>query len=383
MMKRFRVCIAVLMLACLAPAASWGAALHCDIDTGGALPFSPFTKENPIAVDQDTPDYAVILSLDYAQFLPHMRLSCTSDGQEFAAPTGFDGDISLSLSAINDDSLNWDGEAQTANNGIKMKFYIKAVSYNQETLPSSYPPARLALGKQLDQEYPIMSGKDDTTLFQFGAQHNADKSLFKYDAVHNYAIESMRVELVKFGWMEYNTQQVIPAGAHLTFSIDGMSGITTVNVPLGSGVYIAAPSCVLDEKHQNVGLGSFSKRSDATYPLEGKLVRFGIGFTCSSYTNNVELTFTDANATLQGHNLLVANNKAGAKLEGVGVGIYDAEGKRIIMGIKQNLGAGRSGPNTANFQAAIVQTSADITDSRNASFTGDISAKANLVISYY
>lgn len=373
----------VLLLGCLSPRLSW-AALHCDIDTGGAMPFSPFTRENPIAVDQDTPDYTVILSLDYAQFLPNMRLTCTSDGAEFSAPAAFDGYINLSLSAINDQALNWDGEAQTNNNGIKMKFYIKAVSYNEETLASSYTPARVMSGKQLGVEYQIMDGSDDSKIIEFGAQYNANKSLYKYDAVHNYAIEAMRVDLIKYGWMEYNTTEVVPAGTHLTFSIDGYAGIPGINVPLGSGVYIAAPSCKLDTQHQVVDIGSIKKQSTGTFPVAGPMTSFGVDFTCSNFTNNVELTFEDANAVLKGHNTLVAHSVADGKaLNGLAVELYNSEGKTVIMGVKQTLGSAQKGKNTANFKAAIVQTAADITDSSSNSFTGEFTAKTNLTITYY
>ncbi len=375
---------AALLLVCLFPRLSWAGVLHCDIDTGGALPFAPYTRENPIAVDQDAPDYTVILALDYAQFLPNMRLSCSSDGQDFSAPATFDGYVNVSLSTINDQALNWDGEAQTANNGIKMKFYIKAVSYNQETLPNSYVPAKMALGKRLGVEYPILDGSDDSKLFEFGAQYNADKSLYKYDAVHNYAIEAMRVELVKYGWMEYNTQEVIPAGSHLTFSIDGIAGITTINVPLGSGVYMAAPSCKLDTQHQVVDIGSINKQSTGAFPIEGPLTRFGVDFTCSTYTNDVELTFEDANSALNGRDTLVAHSVADGKaLTGLAVGLYNSEGKAVRTGVKQSLGIAQKGKNTAFFQAAIVQTEANITDSKSNIFTGEFTAKTNLTITYY
>lgn len=380
---RNRMSYAALTLACIFPVCAQ-AALHCDIDTGGAAPFSPYTRENPVAVDQNTPDYTVILSLDYAQFLPNMRLTCTSEGADFSAPASFDGTISLSLSSANDQALDWAGEASTANNGIKIKMYIKAVSYNEETLPSSYPPAALAAGKRLGVEYPIMNGKDDTTLFKFGAQYNAGKTLYKYDAVHNYAIESIRAELIKFGWMEYNTQQVIPAGSHLTFTIDGMAGVSTVDVPLGSGVFIAAPSCTLDTQHQTVSLGNLNKHAEGTFPIEGPLVRFGVGFTCSTYTNNVELTFDDANSALNGKDTLVTHSAADGKaLNGLAVGLYDSDGKAIRTGVKKSLGVAQKGKNTAYFQAAIVQTAADITDSKSKSFTGEFNAKANLTITYY
>lgn len=375
---------AALMLIGLSPGFSQAGVLHCDIDSGGAMPFSPYTRENPIAADQKTPDYTVVLSLDYAQFLPNMRLTCTSDGQDFTAPAAFDGMISLSLSAINDRALDWTGEAQTTNNGIKMKMYIKAVSINEETLANSYPPAKMPTGKRLGVEYPIINGKDDTTLVQFGAQYNTDKSLFKYDTKYNFAIESMRAELIKFGWMEYGSEAVIPAGSHLTFTIDGMSGIATVDVPLGSGVYIAAPSCKLDDKHQVVELGSIRKSSGESYPVTGPLTRFGMDFTCSSYTNNVELTFEDANSNLKGRNMLVAHNPADGKaLNGIAVEMYDSQGQTVHMGVKQNIGIGQQGKNTASFQAAIVQTAADITDANNKDFTGKFTAKANVTISYY
>src|SRR5471030_36545 len=375
---------AALMLIGLSPGFSQAGVLHCDIDSGGAMPFSPYTRENPIAADQNTPDYTVVLSLDYAQFLPNMRLTCTSDGQDFTAPAAFDGMISLSLSAINDRALDWTGEAQTTNNGIKMKMYIKAVSINEETLANSYPPAKMPTGKRLGVEYPIINGKDDTTLVQFGAQYNTDKSLFKYDTKYNFAIESMRAELIKFGWMEYGSEAVIPAGSHLTFTIDGMSGIATVDVPLGSGVYIAAPSCKLDDKHQVVELGSIRKSSGESYPVTGPLTHFGMDFTCSSYTNNVELTFEDANSILKGRNMLVAHNPAdGKSLNGIAVEMYDSQGQTVPMGVKQNIGIGQQGKNTASFQAAIVQTAADITDANNQDFTDKFTAKANVTISYY
>lgn len=374
----------VVLLGGVIPQTTWAGALRCTINTGGAAPFSPYTRENPIAVDEDTPDYSVLLSLDYAQFLPNMRLSCTTDGQEVAAPAGFDGTVSLSLSAINDTALDWTGEAQTNNNGVKLRLYIKAVSYNDETLANSYSPAKLATRKSLGVEYPVINGKDDTTLFEFGAQYNADKSLYKFDETHNYAIESMRAELVKLGWIEYSALPVIPAGAHLTFTVDGLSGVATVDVPLGSGVYMAAPSCSLDSAHQTVDLGNFNKRSSGSFPQEGAQTRFGIGFTCSSYTNNVEFTFDDANATLKGNDKLVAHSEAdGKKLTGVAVALYDAQGNPIIMGTKQNIGSAQQGANTAYYQAAIVQTAAEITDSSSASFAGKITAKANVTITYY
>lgn len=371
----------ILGLLCVFPGLSW-AGLHCDINTGGAAPFSPFTKENPIAVDQDTPDYTVILSLDYAQFLPNMRLSCSSDGQELAAPANFDGSITVSLSGANDFALDWAGEGNTANNGVKMKMYIKAVSYNDETLPNSYPPARLEPGKQLGVEYPIMNGKDDTTLFQFGAQYNADKTLYKFDERHNYAVESMRVVLIKFGWLDYSPLPVIPPGAHLTFTIDGMSGISTIDVPLGTGVYMAAPSCKLDTQHQVVELGDYVKHTEGNFPLEGPRTHFGIGFTCSSMTNNVELTFEDANSPLKGHDSLAANTGSGQTINGLGVRLYNNEGKLVVMGVKQSLGAAQQGPNTTYFDASVIQTSPNVTAPMSP-YTGKFSAKTNVTISYY
>ncbi|TYT27925.1 type 1 fimbrial protein, partial [Lelliottia nimipressuralis] len=131
-----------------------------------------------------------------------MRLSCTSDGQDLDAPANFDGNITLSLSTVNDKALDWTGEAQTTNNGIKMKMYIKAVSLSEETPPDSYPSARMVLGKRLGVEYPIINGKEDSTLVQFGAQYNAGKTLYRFDNKYNFAIESMRVELIKLGWVD-------------------------------------------------------------------------------------------------------------------------------------------------------------------------------------
>ncbi|TPG58867.1 fimbrial protein [Ewingella americana] len=375
---------AALLLLGVVPAMGWAGVLHCDIDTGGAAPFSPYTRENPIAADQNTPDYTVLLSLDYAQFLPNMRLTCTSDGQEFDAPATFDGEISLSLSAVNDTALDWAGEAQTTNNGIKLKMYIKAVSINEETLANSYPPAKMAAGKNLGVEYPIVNGKNDTTLVQFGAQYNDGKTLYKYDQKYNFAIQSMRAELIKLGWMEYQSEAVIPPGAHLTFTIDGLNGAGTVDVPLGSGVYMAAPSCKLDNKHQTVDLGTYRKTSSGSFPQTGPLTRFGMDFTCSSYTNNVEFTFDDANSVLTARDSLVVHNADdGKKLEGIAVGLYDSDGKTVRTGVKQNLGIGQQGKNTANFQAAIEQTAAEVTDSAGKSFTGGITAKANITITYY
>lgn len=374
----------VFLLVSLIPLFSQAGVLHCDIDSGGAAPFSPYTRENPVGVDENTPDYSVILSLDYAQFLPNMRLTCTSDGQEFEAPAAFDGKISLSLSAVNDTMLDWAGEAQTTNNGIKLKLYIKAVQLSDETPENSYPSAKMVLGKRLGVEYPIVNGKDDSTLVEFGAQYNKSKTLYKYDQKYNFAIQSMRAELIKLGWVEYKSIAVIPPGAHLTFSIDGLGGIATVDVPLGSGVFMAAPSCSLDNKHQSVDLGTIRKTSSGTYPQEGPLTRFGMDFTCSTMTKNVELTFEDANAVLKGHDTLVTHSAAnGQKLNGLAVGLYNSEGKAIRMDIKQNVGNGNKGKNTAYFQAAIIQTASEITDSNNQAFTGDFTAKANVTITYY
>ncbi|MFO6298291.1 fimbrial protein [Rahnella selenatireducens] len=325
-----------------------------------------------------------MLALDYAQFLPNMRLSCTSDGHEFSAPASFDGTISLSLSAVNDNALDWTGEAQTTNNGIKLKMYIKAVSVNEQTLSNSYPPAAMAQGKRLGVEYPIINGKDDTTLVQFGAQYNAARTLYKYDTQYNYAIESMRAELIKFGWIEYSSAAVIPAGAHLTFTIDGMSGISTVDVPLGSGVYMAAPSCQLDNKHQTVELGTLHKTGNGSFPQSGPLTHFGMNFTCSSQTNNVEFTFDDANSAIPGKQTLVVHDASSGKaLSGVAVGLYNNEGNIVRMGVKQNIGAAVQGKNTTTFQAAIIQEAENITDSDNHEFTGNITAKANVTITYY
>ena len=61
--SRVTAVMATLLLFCLSSGNSW-AGLHCDINSGGAAPFSPFTRENPIAVDENTPDYTVVLSLD-------------------------------------------------------------------------------------------------------------------------------------------------------------------------------------------------------------------------------------------------------------------------------------------------------------------------------
>lgn len=374
----------VFLLVSLIPFFSQAGVLHCDIDSGGAAPFSPYTRENPVGVDENTPDYSVILSLDYAQFLPNMRLTCTSDGQEFEAPAAFDGKISLSLSAVNDTMLDWAGEAQTTNNGIKLKLYIKAVQLSDETPENSYPSAKMVLGKRLGVEYPIVNGKDDSTLVEFGAQYNKSKTLYKYDQKYNFAIQSMRAELIKLGWVEYKSIAVIPPGAHLTFSIDGLGGIATVDVPLGSGVFMAAPSCSLDNKHQSVDLGTIRKTSSGTYPQEGPLTRFGMDFTCSTMTKNVELTFEDANAVLKGHDTLVTHSAAnGKKLNGLAVGLYNSEGKAIRMDMKQNVGNGNKGKNTAYFQAAIIQTASEITDTNDNAFTGDFTAKANVTITYY
>lgn len=379
---RVRESFLLLALLYLLPTSGW-AAVHCSIDSGGAAPFTPFTHENPIAVDQNVPDYTVILSLDYAQFLPNMRLSCTSDS-EFTPPANFDGNITLSLSAVNDSALDWTGEAQTTNNGIKLKMYIKLVSYNEETLPSSYPPAAVASGKHQGVEYPVIHGKEDTTLVQFGAQYNPAKTLYKFESIHNYAIESMRAELIKFGWMQYQSEAVIPPGAHLTFTIDGLDSAGTVTVPLGSGVYIAQPSCSLDNKHQSVGIGNWNKTSSGSYPQEGPQTRFGIGFTCSSDTSNVEFTFEDANSVVSKKTILQAHSAADGKvIDGLGVKLYDDEDKPVITGIKHDMGAALQGKNTRYFKAAIVQTAPEITDSKSNSFTGDFTAKTNLTITYY
>ncbi|WP_435953906.1 fimbrial protein [Dryocola sp. BD626] len=372
------------LLLCLLPALSWAGALRCEIDTGGALPFAPFTRENPIAVDENTPDYTVVLALDYAQFLPNMRLSCTSDGQELEAPPNFDGTITLTLSTVNDKALDWTGEAQTTNNGIKMKMYIKAVALGEDTPPSSYPSAKMVAGKRLGVEYPIIDGSADAKLVQFGAQYNAGKTLYKFDNKYNFAIQSMRVELIKLGWIEYRSEAVIPPGAHLTFSVDGLGSTASVDVPLGSGVYMASPSCALDNKHQTVDLGSISKSSGGTFPKAGPMTRFGMDFTCSSYTNNVDFTFQEPYTIVPGRDHLTPESaQNGEKLTGLAVEIYNSEGKTVRMDAKQSVGIAQKGKNTANFQAAIVQTEPNIVDASGKDFTGSFTAKANVVISYY
>lgn len=97
---------------------------------------------------------------------------------------------------------------------------------------------------------------------------------------------------------------------------------------------------------------------------------------CSTYTNNVELTFADANSALIGRDTLVTHSVADGKaLSGLAVGVYDSEGKGGRMGVKQSLGIAQKGKDTAFFQAAIVQTAADVTDSNSWSFTGAFTAK--------
>jgi type 1 fimbria pilin len=114
------------------------------------------------------------------------------------------------------------------------------------------------------------------------------------------------------------------------------------------------------------------------------MTRFGMNFTCSSYTNNVEFTFEDANALLSAKKTLVVHSAADGKaVNGLAVAMYDNEGKEVVMGVKQNLGVGQQGKNVASFQAAIVQTAAEITDSKNNAFTGKFTAKANVTITYY
>ncbi|MEG2113697.1 MAG: type 1 fimbrial protein, partial [Hafnia sp.] len=117
---------------------------------------------------------------------------------------------------------------------------------------------------------------------------------------------------------------------------------------------------------------------------QGPLTSFGMDFTCSSYTNNVEFTFEDAHAILQGRDTLTVKSEADGKtLDGIAVGLFDSAGKAVRTGTKQNIGAALKGKNTTHFQAAIIQTAPEITDSNNDNFTGDITAKANVTITYY
>ncbi|WMY73386.1 fimbrial protein [Buttiauxella selenatireducens] len=358
--------------------------LSCEIDTGGAAPFSPFTRAHPIAVDEDTPDYSVILNVDYAYFLPNMRLSCTTNGAYVAPPVGFDGYVTLKLKSVNGKPLNWIGEADTNNNGIKLKMFIKATAISGDTPPSSYPSAAMMPGKSLGAEYPIVNIGPDTSLVQFGAQHNSEKTQYKFDQVYNYAIESMRVELIKYGWVEYSELPVIPPGYDLIFTVEGFAGSTDISVPLGSGVYMAAPSCSLDNPHQTVELGSFSKRSGESYPLVGNRTLFGIGFTCSTFTSHMELTFDDAHTAKSLQARLNAYDASGGlkALDGVGIELYDQDDKPVVLGAQNDLGAFRKGATSVKYSAAIVQTADDITKDGQP-FTGKITGKANVTISYY
>ncbi|MCW2095725.1 UNVERIFIED_ORG: type 1 fimbria pilin, partial [Enterobacter sp. BIGb0239] len=158
----------------------------------------------------------------------------------------------------------------------------------------------------------------------------------------------------------------------------------SVDVPLGSGVYMAAPSCSLDNKHQTVDLGEFRKSSSGSFPREGKLTRFGMDFTCSSYTNNVEFTFDEPYTIVPGRETISAvSDQNGQKLKGLEVGLYNSEGKVVRMGVKQNIGVGQKGKNTAFFQAAAIQTAPEITDANDNTFSGDFTAKVNVTITYY
>ncbi|UQC71094.1 type 1 fimbrial protein, partial [Lelliottia sp. AC1] len=133
-----------------------------------------------------------------------------------------------------------------------------------------------------------------------------------------------------------------------------------------------------------VDLGEFRKSSSGSFPREGKLTRFGMDFTCSSYTNNVEFTFDEPYTIVPGRETISAvSDQNGQKLKGLEVGLYNSEGKVVRMGVKQNIGVGQKGKNTAYFQAAVIQTAPQITDASDHEFTGAFTAKVNVTITYY
>lgn len=379
-MSRLRWLWGGLLIALYSSGCFAASAVSCKFDEAAQMPLNAYTVNNPLAVGPDTPNGTVILSLDYGRFLPALHLSCTSNGQ--VVPAAYDDYIYMNVMSVNNYMLRNSVDITTMNPGIKMRVYIKPISHNTDTLPDSYPPAVMAPGKTLGVEYPLNNtgSNSGTALFGFGGQYNADKTEFKYDAQYNNAVQAVRIELVKTGTITYDSSPVV-VGGQLRYVIDGINdGSNNVFVYFGTGVYLAKPSCQLVNASTRVEMGQFFKKNQ---PYTGKKTLFNLDMTCSTQTNNMEVTFSDAmDLANTGTRLSVSNAQNGHTLDGVQIAVYDPSGKEIDMGTASNLGEMQAGITHTQFSAALVQTNSAITEN-GGDFSGDISGKANVTLTYY
>lgn len=355
----------------------------CQIDTGGVKPFSLMTADQPITVDPGTPDGTVVKHWDYGEFLPSMRVSCTTDGEYYDFPDGFSGELWMALYLVNNSVLvPVKGWAFTSNPGLYLRLYIKPLSVSGSTVTNGYPPAELVSGKAMNESYPIGT-KADSVVFQFGGQYNEGKTAWLFDSTKNYAVEAMAADLVKYGTVSYSGMPVM-IGSQMRFDLENINaGGSSVFVNLGTGVFISQSSCSLVDKSQTVQLPDYNKQSGGGYPKEGEHVPFDLSFSCGAAFNNMDITFNDANVGGSSANYLnvynVQNNKV---IDGLGVGLFDNTGKAIQIGEIVHAGSVNEGVSSHRFYAAMTQTTENV-QSEGQSFSGDVTARADITMTYY
>lgn len=364
----------------LALATPGWAAFSCSIDDGGVKPFSLMGPDNPIVVSQNTPDGTVIKHWDYGEFLPSMKFSCTTGGQMMTFPAGFNGYIWLDLTAVNN-SIYANGIAATNNPGLFLRLYVKAVSVNDSPVANSYPPSEMVPGKTLNTEY-LLTDKTASVLFQFGGQYNVDKSQYSFDGAKNFAVQAMAADLVKHGTITYDgTPAVI--GFPLRYNIENSNDQSAyVTVLLGTGVYLAQPSCELINKHQIVDLPDLMKKSGGGLPYEGARKAFDLTIECSNTMDNMDITFSDANSAQSDEYLSMFDASSSKPISGIGVGLFDENGNKVTLGEAVKTGAAIQGVGNKRFYAAMTQTESDI-KSEGQDYGGDVTARANVVLTYY
>lgn len=356
------------------------AAFSCTIDDGGVKPFNLMGPDNPIIVPLNTPDGTVIKHWDYGEFIPSMRFSCTTGGQFMTFPAGFDGNVWLDLTAI-DNSIYRNGLAFTHNPGLKLRLYVKAITVNDSPEADSYPPSQMVSGRSLNTEYIVEDAKA-SVLFQFGGKYNADKSQYLFDPSKNFAIQAMAADLIKQGTITYDGTPVMMVSP-LRYNVENSNDQSLyASVLLGTGVYLAKPSCELTNKHQIVNLPDLMKKS-GSMPNEGTRTAFDMAIECNGALDNIDVTFTDANSA-QGDNdyLSVFDASTSKSISGVGVRLFDENGNKVVLGDAVHTGAAAQGPSNKRFYAAMTQTESDI-KSEGRDFAGDVTARANVVITYY
>lgn len=355
----------------------------CQIDTGGVKPFSLMTADQPITVDPGTPDGTVVKHWDFGEFLPSMRISCTTNGEYYDFPDGFNGELWMALYLINNAvMIPVKGWGFTSNSGLYLKLYLKPLSVSGATVTNGYPPAELVNGKAMNETYPIGT-KADSVAFQFGGQYNDNKTAWLYDPTKNYAVQAMAADLIKSGTVAYDGMPVM-IGSQLRFDLENMnSGSTSVYVNLGTGVYISQSSCSLVDKRQTVQLPDYTKQSTGGFPKEGDHVPFDLSFSCGAAFSNLDITFTDANVGGSSVDYLnVFNAQNNKVIDGLGVKLFDTAGSAIQIGEKVHTGSVNEGVSSHRFYAAMTQTAAKVlSDGQN--FSGDVTAKADITMTYY